>query len=53
MDSSGFMSGVCCGAMFGAAVMMLIVSLIFESSRRKEERQLELVRGVWREPVAK
>ena len=47
IDSSGFMPGVWCGAIFGAAVMLLIVSLIFEGSQRKEERQLRRFRKVW------
>ena len=52
MDGSGFIQGVWCGAIFGAAIMMLIVSLIFESSRRKQERQARGVRKIWRESLA-
>ena len=44
MDGSGFMSGVWCGVIFGSALMLLVVSLIFEGSQRKQERQLERVR---------
>jgi len=29
---------------FGSALMLLVVSLIFEGSQRKQERQLERVR---------
>jgi hypothetical protein len=52
IDSSGFMPGVWCGAIFGAAVMLLIVSLIFEGSQRKEERQLRRFRQVWIEGLS-
>ena len=53
MDSSGFLPGVWCGAIFGAAVVLLIVSLIFENSLRKENRQLRRVREIWsEEPIA-
>ena len=47
MDGSGFMQGVWCGAIFGAAIMMLIVSLIFETSKRKQDRQARQVRTIW------
>ena len=49
MDGSGFMQGVWCGAIFGAAVMMLIISLIFESSQRKQGRQVRHVHKIWGE----
>ena len=47
MDGSGFIQGVWCGAIFGAAVMMLIVSLIFESSQRRQERQVRVMHKIW------
>jgi len=37
MDGSGFIQGVWCGVIFGAAAMLLVVSLIFENSRRRQE----------------
>jgi hypothetical protein len=49
MDASGFMSGVWCGGIFGAAVMLLIVSLISENSQRRQERQVSRVHKVWSE----
>lgn len=49
MDNSGFMAGVWCGVMFGAAMVMLVVSLIFESSQRKQARQLRSVQKIWNE----
>jgi len=52
MDGSGFIQGVWCGAIFGAAIMMLIVSLIFESSQRKQERQGRHVQKVWGETLS-
>ena len=52
MDSSGFIPGVWCGAIFGAAVMLLIVSLIFENSQHKQERQLRRVHKVWGEELS-
>ena len=47
MDGSGFIQGVWCGAIFGAAVMMLIVSLIFENSQRRQERQVRVMHKIW------
>ena len=47
MDGSGFIQGVWCGAIFGAAVMMLIVSLIYENSQRKQERQVRKLQNIW------
>ena len=52
MDGSGFIQGVWCGAIFGAAIMMLIVSLIFESSQRRQERQSRHVRKIWGEGLS-
>jgi hypothetical protein len=52
MDGSGFLQGVWCGVIFGAAIMMLIVSLIFESSRRRQERQTHRVHKIWGEGLA-
>lgn len=43
MDSSGFIPGVWCGVILGSAVMLLIVSLISESSQRKQKRQMPRV----------
>jgi len=52
MDGSGFIQGVWCGAIFGAAIMMLIVSLIFESSQRRQERQARGVHKIWGEGLS-
>jgi len=52
MDGSGFIQGVWCGAIFGAAIMMLIVSLIFENSRRRQERQTHRLHKIWGGGVA-
>jgi hypothetical protein len=44
MDGSGFMQGVWCGAIFGAALAMLILSFIFEGSQGKQrEREQEVI----------
>ena len=48
IDSAGFMSGVWCGVILGAAGMLLIISLILQSEHRKQERQLQRVREIWR-----
>ena len=48
MDGAGFIPGVWCGAIFGAAVMLLIVSFIFEI-RSAEERQVRSIRKIWSE----
>jgi hypothetical protein len=48
LDDANFISGVWCGVIFGAAGVLLIVSLILETSRRKHERQLQRVREIWR-----
>jgi hypothetical protein len=48
LDDANFISGVWCGVIFGAAGVMLIVSLIFESSHRKQERLLRRAREMWR-----
>jgi uncharacterized protein (DUF2062 family) len=47
IDSAGFMSGVWCGVILGAAGMLLIISLILQSAHRKQERQLHRVREIW------
>lgn len=48
IDSAGFMSGVWCGVILGAAGMLLIISLILQTAHRKQERQLQRVREIWR-----
>jgi len=48
LQDVGFMPGVYCGAMFGAAGVLLIVSLIMEHSHRKHERQMQRIREMWR-----
>jgi hypothetical protein len=47
MDDTSFISGVWCGVIFGAAGMLLIISLIVEIAHRKHERQLRRVRQIW------
>lgn len=47
MDSDSFMSGVWCGVIMGAAVMLLLISLIVEAGQRKRERQLDRIRESW------
>ena len=47
LDDVSFMSGVWCGVILGAAGVLLIVSLILESSRRKQAQQLQRVREIW------
>jgi hypothetical protein len=48
LQDASFISGVWCGVIFGAAGVVLIVSLIVESSHRKTERHLQRVREIWR-----
>jgi hypothetical protein len=48
LDDASFISGVWCGVIFGAAGVLLIVSLIFENSHRKHERLLQRARELWR-----
>jgi len=48
VDSAGFMSGVWCGVILGAAGMLLVVSLVLQSASRKQERRLHRVREIWR-----
>jgi len=48
VDSAGFMSGVWCGVILGAAGMLLVVSLVLQNASRKQERRLQRVREIWR-----
>ena len=48
VDSAGFMSGVWCGVILGAAGMLLVVSLVIQNASRKQERRLQRVREIWR-----
>jgi len=47
MGDASFISGVWCGVIFGAAGMLLVISLIFQTEHRKQERQLNRVREFW------
>lgn len=47
MESDSFISGVWCGIILGASVMLLLISLIVEAGKRKRERQLERIRESW------
>jgi len=47
-DSAVFLSGVWCGVIFGAAGMLLIVSLVFQTEHRRQERQWQRIREMWR-----
>ena len=40
MESDSFISGVWCGIILGAALMLLLISLIAEAGKRKRERRL-------------
>lgn len=47
LNGADFISGVWCGGIFGAAAMLLIVSLALEHSQRKHARDLHRVRKMW------
>ena len=47
LNDASFMSGVWCGVIFGAAAVIVIVSLIVESTQRKQERRLHRVHEIW------
>jgi len=47
LNDASFISGVWCGVIFGAAGVMLIVSLLLESKHRKQQRQLQRVRNMF------
>lgn len=47
LNDASFISGVWCGVIFGAAGVMLIVSLMLENKQRKHERQLQRVRDMF------
>jgi uncharacterized protein (DUF2062 family) len=47
IENPSFMSGVWCGAIMGAATMVLILSLILESEQRKRARALRRIRKLW------
>lgn len=47
LSGADFISGVWCGGIFGAAAMLLIVSLALEHSQRKHDRDLQRVRKMW------
>ena len=47
IEDVGFMSGLCCGLILGAAAMALIISLLLESEQRKHERDLQRIRKLW------
>jgi predicted small secreted protein len=49
IGDASFMSGVCCGAILGAAAIALVVSLLLESEQRKNERALRRIRKLWEE----
>ena len=48
VDSAGFISGVWCGVILGAAGMLLVISLVLDNANRKQERRLQRVREIWR-----
>lgn len=47
IENANFISGVWCGAILGAATMVLILSLILESEQRKRARALRRIRKLW------
>jgi predicted small secreted protein len=49
IGDTGFMSGVCCGVILGAAAIALVVALLLESEQRKNDRALRRIRKLWEE----
>jgi hypothetical protein len=47
VDGTGFISGVWCGVILGAAGMLLVISLVLQNAQRKQERRLQRVREIW------
>ena len=47
IEDAGFISGVWCGLILGAAAMALVVSALIESEQRKQKQALRQFRKLW------